>query len=539
MNAALVCHWGARKAYDFFLTTFNHRGYDGNNKKLNIYVNYDAPNKSDNAYWSPINSGIKIGSGSTKDTHYGVVDIVAHEFAHAVTDSMAKLNYEGESGAINEGISDIWAACVENNLGATSYEVWNHENHRGTPSRVFYDPNSSNPQQPDTYQGQHWKDTIFPEDYGGVHTNSGILNYWFYLLTIGGSGINDNQEPYNVEGLGFFASQRILYQTVKCYLEPNSNFSQMKGSTLYTTALLYGIRSNAYKQVMNAWHAIGLSEPYMDEYSIIGTSEVCNNGVYSINNLHPAFSITWSIDSFTNTINQHLPKLNIVSGQNTGTITIERAHTGMVSPTGTFYYYNGDVTLTATISYGNETYTIQKSLFVNTPLPDIQYTITQGSTSLNKNYKFYVNNVASNYLNWRIEANGNVYTTSAQNYIEANFPTLRTYDVIVSVTDNGGCSTSNYKTLTLQGTTITWPVLSHENPVNTNSTFYLSKKIEEPNDDVIYNIEIWNNYGLIYSEKYDDATEFMISTNGLIPGVYFMKIYRNGEFLSTQKLIIK
>ncbi|MBR5823838.1 MAG: T9SS type A sorting domain-containing protein [Paludibacteraceae bacterium] len=64
-------------------------------------------------------------------------------------------------------------------------------------------------------------------------------------------------------------------------------------------------------------------------------------------------------------------------------------------------------------------------------------------------------------------------------------------------------------------------------------------KIEEPNNDIIYNIEIWNNYGLIRSEKYDNATEFMISTKGLIPGVYFMKIYRNGEFLSTQKLIIK
>ena len=33
--------------------------------------------------------------------------------------------------------------------------------------------------------------------------------------------------------------------------------------------------------------------------------------------------------------------------------------------------------------------------------------------------------------------------------------------------------------------------------------------------------------------------EFMISTDGLIPGVYFMRIYRNGEFLDTQKLIVK
>ena len=33
--------------------------------------------------------------------------------------------------------------------------------------------------------------------------------------------------------------------------------------------------------------------------------------------------------------------------------------------------------------------------------------------------------------------------------------------------------------------------------------------------------------------------EFMVSTDGLMPGVYFLRTYRNGEFLGTQKLIIK
>ena len=33
--------------------------------------------------------------------------------------------------------------------------------------------------------------------------------------------------------------------------------------------------------------------------------------------------------------------------------------------------------------------------------------------------------------------------------------------------------------------------------------------------------------------------EFMVSTDGFVPGVYFMRIYRNGELLDTQKLIVK
>ncbi len=101
------------------------------------------------------------------------------------------------------------------------------------------------------------------------------------------------------------------------------------------------------------------------------------------------------------------------------------------------------------------------------------------------------------------------------------------------------CSSTNYKTKTLKGTSIVAPILSHENPVSTNSVFYLKKATDEPDDGAIYNIEIWNEYGLVRSERYNDANEFMVSTDGLMPGVYFLRTYRNGEFLGTQKLIIK
>lgn len=101
------------------------------------------------------------------------------------------------------------------------------------------------------------------------------------------------------------------------------------------------------------------------------------------------------------------------------------------------------------------------------------------------------------------------------------------------------CSSTNYKTKTLKGTSIVAPILSHENPVSTNSVFYLKKTTDEPDEGAIYNIEIWNDYGLIRSERYDDASEFMVSTDGLVSGMYFMRIYRNGELLDTQKLIVK
>lgn len=544
MNAALVCHWGARKTYDFFFNTFNLASYNGNNKKINLYVNCGGEENGDNAFWDPTYDIIKIGSGSNdlNKHHYGTVDIVAHEFGHAVTDYKGKANlkYEGESGAIDEGLSDIWAACVENYIGGqTNYEIWNIGDHRGYSIRCMSNPKSMG--DPNTYGKTYWvntTDTSDDNDHGGVHSNSGILNYWFYLLTMGGSGTNDNQEQYEVNGLGFSVSQRIVYQTLVAHLEKNSNFAQFRISTLDATAQLYGETSNAYKQVMNAWHAVGVGQPYMGA-GIAGDFGVCDGGEYSIYK-HPAVSITWSVDNFTNTFNQQRPKLTIISGQNTESIIVERTPTGLAHQDGTIYYYNGPVQLTATLTYGNTVITKQKSLFSNNPLPEIQYTTTQGSgLPVNKTYKFYVNGVATNHLRWSIEANGNTYTAIAQDFIEISLPTMRTYDVVVSVSDHGNCFSSNYKTKTLNGVTIVVPVLSHENPVTTNSIFYLKKATDETDINAVYNIEIWNEYGLIRSEKYDDAPEFMVSTDSLIPGMYFIRIYRNGELLDTQKLIVK
>ena len=355
---------------------------------------------------------------------------------------------------------------------------------------------------------------------------------------MGGTGTNDNGDEYIVNGLGFETSQRIVYETITDYLKEHSTFEEFRNSTIEATISIYDEYSNEHIQVMNAWYAVGIGNQY--EIKITGNYGVCDDDTYSMNFLAPATSIIWSVDSFTNVMSQKRPKLTIVSGQNTKTITVERTPTGLADTNGNSYYYNGEATLTATITSNNTTYKRQKILFVNTPLPDIQYTTRQVSNvSMNKIYKFYVNNVATDHLNWRIEANGNVYTATGQNYIEISLPTMRTYDVVVSVRDNGGCSDSNYKTRTLKGTSIVSPILSHENPVNTNSTFYLKKETDEYDDSATYNIEIWNDYGLIRSVKYDDAPEFMISTNGLLPGVYFMRIYRNEEFLCSQKLIVK
>src|SRR5437868_5339895 len=100
---------------------------------------------------------------------------------------------------MNEALSDIWAACLEHfamtrtgstvpynayrpfyigeQIGATYY----------SPLRRMNDPKDQN--NPDTYGVTNWVNPVcaptLVNDECGVHTNSGVLNKWFFLITAG------------------------------------------------------------------------------------------------------------------------------------------------------------------------------------------------------------------------------------------------------------------------------------------------------------------------------------------------------------------
>jgi Zn-dependent metalloprotease len=121
------------------------------------------------------------------------LDVAGHEYSHLIIgrNGLGGLNYEAESGAINESIADMLGTAIEFYSGASP----NWTIGEGIPTaniltpnpspymRNMSDPNNVNPgPQPDTYLGVNWvntADTSDSNDYGGVHTNSGVGNYWF------------------------------------------------------------------------------------------------------------------------------------------------------------------------------------------------------------------------------------------------------------------------------------------------------------------------------------------------------------------------
>jgi hypothetical protein len=118
---------------------------------------------------------------------------------------------------------------------------------------------------PDTYMGDNWRNTCGGcGDNGGVHSNSGVMNYWFYLVAMGGSGTNDNGDTYNISGLGKSAASAIAFRNMTVKLSQNSDYAAARAGAIEAAEDLYGACSNAVKQVTNAWYAVGVGEPYCE-----------------------------------------------------------------------------------------------------------------------------------------------------------------------------------------------------------------------------------------------------------------------------------
>lgn len=284
-DAALDAHWGAEMTYDFWSTKFNRNSYDNNGSAIKSYVHYDK--NYENAYWN--GSVMTYGDGATRFDALTALDVCAHEIGHAVCENTANLNYQDESGAMNEGFSDIWGASVEY-FAAPNKSTWliGEDIDKQQPAlRSMSDPKSQG--QPDTYQGTNWYTGT--SDNGGVHTNSGVLNHWYYVLSVGESGTNDIGTSYNVSGITIDKAEKIAFRTESVYLTSSSTYADARTYSIQAATDLYGAGSNEVIQTTNAWNAVGVGGKY-------GQISYCaskgNNSSYE----HIA-SVT--VGSFTNT----------------------------------------------------------------------------------------------------------------------------------------------------------------------------------------------------------------------------------------------
>jgi Zn-dependent metalloprotease len=265
-NPALDVHWATEKVYDFYLNQLSRNSFDNAGTTIKSYMNANNATGNaglpNNAFWN--GSVMTYGNGDgTLLSPLVSIDVVGHEFSHAVVQHTANLQYQGESGALNESFADIFGTAIEF-YGATSPNWTMGENIvliSPFYMRSMSNPNSAPPtfgQQPDTYNGTYWVNPSSTQDNGGVHKNSGVQNYWYYLLSQGGSGTNDIGNAFSVSGIGINQATQIAYRNLRLYLSSNSNYMASYYGSLQAAEDLYGANSTQQNAVRAAWYAVGI-----------------------------------------------------------------------------------------------------------------------------------------------------------------------------------------------------------------------------------------------------------------------------------------
>lgn len=248
---ATDAHWGTEMTYDYYLNTFNRNSVNDNGMTLRSYVHYD--DGYFNAFWD----GSRMTYGDGDGLPLTTIDVVGHELTHGVTEFSAGLVYQNESGALNESFSDIFGVSVDF-YARPNDANWLMADELGSPFRSMSNPPAYG--DPDTYFGNNW--FTGTGDNGGVHTNSGVQNKWFYILTEGESGTNDLGDSYNVTGIGIDDAAAIAYRNLTVYLGQSSNYEDARFYAIQSATDLFGACSPQVIATTDAWYAVGVGDEF-------------------------------------------------------------------------------------------------------------------------------------------------------------------------------------------------------------------------------------------------------------------------------------
>ena len=239
--------------YDCYQQLFARDSYNGAGAKLISSVHYS--NNYVNAFWNGTQMVYGDGDGSTASNLAHSMDVTAHELTHAVTSSESNLTYSGESGGLNEAMSDIFGnVCewfrdgrvVSANTWIVGEDVWTPAT-PGDGLRYMNDPVR------DGVSKDLWVSGVGSAD---VHYTSGIANLAFYLLSQGGTHPR-GKTSVQVTGIGIEKAAQIFYRANRDILTASSNFAAAKTATEQAAGQL-GYTAAEVASVTAAWQAVGV-----------------------------------------------------------------------------------------------------------------------------------------------------------------------------------------------------------------------------------------------------------------------------------------
>lgn len=304
---ALDIHWALQKIYDRLFIDYGKNSYNNQGKSIDAYVNVLLPSSgntytSDNAAWNSYYQSLYFGSGGTTFSPLASLDVVAHEYGHGITNYM--IGWSINENYLNEGLSDIWAAILENKI-CPQYSPWTigeqvTKTHYCLRNLAVPDSSNAKIQMASTYNSPLYNN-------GDYYVKSGVFSHWFYLLATGGHDYNDNGDYYSFNGIGINKAEELIVKAVYSeYFRYQSSFSDIRTATINAAKNLTYL--NIEEVVAYAWYAVGVGT---SPWSISGSDSFCNSESYTI--------------SSNATIQWHTSNSNIavVSGQGTNSVTLQ------------------------------------------------------------------------------------------------------------------------------------------------------------------------------------------------------------------------
>ncbi len=235
------------ETYDYFQERHNRSSLDGNGGAISGIVRV----KKDfhNAFWNSESNALFFGDAKP---YAGALDVVAHEFTHGVTTYSCNLEYQGQSGALNESFSDIFGEMVE----ARTYgsNDWLHSSKLEPVQRSLKDPSSIEitdgyyypAKMSQFYSNNHpLLEQFVGHDNGGVHINMTIVAHCFYLLAEG----LDN-------AIGIQDAAKIFYRAQTVHLVRKSRFVDARLACIASAEEIFGASSVQVNKVKEAFDAV-------------------------------------------------------------------------------------------------------------------------------------------------------------------------------------------------------------------------------------------------------------------------------------------
>ncbi|HCL4436412.1 TPA: peptidase M4 family protein [Clostridium botulinum] len=236
------------KTYDYYKNKFNRNSIDNNGMNVEGFIHTGV--KYNNAFWRDDLGSMFFGDGDGVrfSSFASALDVVGHEVSHGITSKESKLKYEKESGALNESFSDIMGVAIEGKnfqIGEDCYTP----NIPGDALRDMEDPSKGN-------QPAHMKDfknlpNDKDNDWGGVHTNSGIINHAAYLIAVG------MEKSSESNGKDIMAN--LFYKANCHYWDETTDFAKCRNDVVQVAKDIYGENSKYVKIVENAFDQVGIT----------------------------------------------------------------------------------------------------------------------------------------------------------------------------------------------------------------------------------------------------------------------------------------